>query len=116
MPSAPPSTSESTRRISALSSTTRTLGRRSEKDGIGAHRPDFHPAVRHVEPHRASRAATHGLAHDGEDRKSTRLNSSHSQISYAVFCLKKKNKIHTGSATSPHAATIPPPPSSRLSW
>src|SRR5688572_31070736 len=26
-----------------------------------------------------------------EDRKSTRLNSSHSQISYAVFCLKKKN-------------------------
>src|SRR2546430_13477893 len=27
----------------------------------------------------------------GGDRKSTRLNSSHSQISYAVFCLKKKN-------------------------
>src|SRR2546430_3482303 len=32
-----------------------------------------------------------------EDRKSTRLNSSHSQISYAVFCLKKKNKITTTS-------------------
>src|SRR2546427_8345584 len=30
----------------------------------------------------------------GPDRKSTRLNSSHSQISYAVFCLKKKNMIH----------------------
>src|SRR2546430_5846737 len=29
---------------------------------------------------------------EGEDRKSTRLNSSHSQISYAVFCLKKKKK------------------------
>src|SRR2546427_6896029 len=28
-----------------------------------------------------------------EDRKSTRLNSSHSQISYAVFCLKKKNTM-----------------------
>src|SRR5438270_7033336 len=28
-----------------------------------------------------------------EDRKSTRLNSSHSQISYAVFCLKKKKKV-----------------------
>src|SRR2546430_9406977 len=28
-----------------------------------------------------------------EDRKSTRLNSSHSQISYAVFCLKKKKRI-----------------------
>src|SRR5689334_1690622 len=33
---------------------------------------------------------------DGKDRKSTRLNSSHSSISYAVFCLKKKiNKIKT---------------------
>src|SRR2546430_6139565 len=31
------------------------------------------------------------IAWSGEDRKSTRLNSSHSQISYAVFCLKKKN-------------------------
>src|SRR2546430_11946648 len=30
---------------------------------------------------------------DSVDRKSTRLNSSHSQNSYAVFCLKKKNKI-----------------------
>src|SRR2546430_7729213 len=30
----------------------------------------------------------------GLDRKSTRLNSSHSQISYAVFCLKKKNTRH----------------------
>src|SRR5688572_30866742 len=29
---------------------------------------------------------------DASDRKSTRLNSSHSQISYAVFCLKKKKK------------------------
>src|SRR2546430_12287962 len=33
------------------------------------------------------------------DRKSTRLNSSHSQISYAVFCLKKKKKTHTHSYT-----------------
>src|SRR2546430_6834831 len=30
----------------------------------------------------------------GADRKSTRLNSSHSQISYAVFCLKKKKKTN----------------------
>src|SRR2546430_17680146 len=36
-----------------------------------------------------------GKPHDEQDRKSTRLNSSHSQISYAVFCLKKKknNKL-----------------------
>src|SRR2546430_10460223 len=33
-----------------------------------------------------------GLYHLYLDRKSTRLNSSHSQISYAVFCLKKKKK------------------------
>src|SRR5688572_30934934 len=32
----------------------------------------------------------------GLDRKSTRLNSSHSQISYAVFCLKKKNHLDKG--------------------
>src|SRR5688572_32677880 len=32
--------------------------------------------------------------HARVDRKSTRLNSSHSQISYAVFCLKKKKQIH----------------------
>src|SRR2546430_13444242 len=34
------------------------------------------------------------------DRKSTRLNSSHSQISYAVFCLKKKNKPRPRAHTS----------------
>src|SRR5689334_23726591 len=33
----------------------------------------------------------------GADRKSTRLNSSHSSISYAVFCLKKKNNINNAS-------------------
>src|SRR2546430_9084782 len=34
----------------------------------------------------------------GIDRKSTRLNSSHSQISYAVFCLKKKNNSEDSTA------------------
>src|SRR3989440_7663839 len=38
------------------------------------------------------------------DRKSTRLNSSHDQISYAVFCLKKKKK-HDQLATHVHTAT-----------
>src|SRR5690349_22774390 len=33
------------------------------------------------------------FARRGRDRKSTRLNSSHVEISYAVFCLKKKKKI-----------------------
>src|SRR5690606_41939164 len=36
--------------------------------------------------------ATAGVPADRQDRKSTRLNSSHVKISYAVFCLKKKNK------------------------
>src|SRR2546430_16735939 len=41
------------------------------------------------------RAAVLRLPEDLRDRKSTRLNSSHSQISYAVFCLKKKNHCST---------------------
>src|SRR3712207_6603710 len=34
----------------------------------------------------------------GIDRKSTRLNSSHANISYAVFCLKKKTRLHSNPA------------------
>src|SRR2546430_5155414 len=49
-----------------------------------------------IDPQVRLRAVRAGiLARRGDlagDRKSTRLNSSHSQISYAVFCLKKKNK------------------------
>src|SRR6202021_4294680 len=37
-----------------------------------------------------------------QDRKSTRLNSSHANISYAVFCLKKKTKLYT--SPDPRAA------------
>src|SRR5437588_5965772 len=40
----------------------------------------------------ASRPAVRGRGQLHRDRKSTRLNSSHTVISYAVFCLKKKNK------------------------
>src|SRR2546430_9249679 len=40
-------------------------------------------------------AAREQSAHGCEDRKSTRLNSSHSQISDAVFCFEKKKKIRT---------------------
>src|SRR2546430_6536413 len=43
------------------------------------------------------------------DRKSTRLNSSHSQISYAVFCLKKKRTMRVV-----HAARPTPPPRTHL--
>src|SRR2546427_9122606 len=52
----------------------------------------FRSEVRDAQP--AVRLDQHvlGLQVPMQDRKSTRLNSSHSQISYAVFCLKKKKK------------------------
>src|SRR2546427_2512023 len=76
-----------------------TLFRSGRLDGVGAIL-DFGLDVQDFgEPVRAG----HGLGEAGrelgqalerlvQDRKSTRLNSSHSQISYAVFCLKKKKK------------------------
>src|SRR2546430_4772509 len=66
----------------------RTQARRGGR-GAGAH------AV-------ADRAAPGGrrAGAAGRDRKSTRLNSSHSQISYAVFCLKKKKKSQAVPASS----------------
>src|SRR2546430_5654440 len=45
------------------------------------------------------------LASEPRDRKSTRLNSSHSQISYAVFCLKKK-KHHTAKNLVPRSLDL----------
>src|SRR5688572_32730220 len=48
-----------------------------------------------IPPFRRSRSSA------GGDRKSTRLNSSHSQISYAVFCLKKKKKHKTTQTNKP---------------
>src|SRR3712207_7131825 len=41
------------------------------------------------------------------DRKSTRLNSSHANISYAVFCLKKKKNIHHTCTTPDNTLTEP---------
>src|SRR2546427_5777247 len=59
---------------------------------------------------RCAGAQGHPAAHRRarRDRKSTRLNSSHSQISYAVFCLKKKKKkkVHVY-GSEPH--TVPQP-------
>src|SRR2546429_7317676 len=54
--------------------------------GCRAHRPPVH---RHALPRRVDARAERS---HGADRKSTRLNSSHGYISYAVFCLKKKRK------------------------
>src|SRR5438874_6990892 len=45
--------------------------------------------------------------HDDLDRKSTRLNSSHVEISYAVFCLKKKKNNNLPTSTSTHTPAQP---------
>src|SRR3712207_6925291 len=49
--------------------------------------------VEHVEAHEPPDAEYPYVLTTGRDRKSTRLNSSHANISYAVFCLKKKKKM-----------------------
>src|SRR2546428_4820025 len=72
------------------------LGRR----GLGPHggHRARHPLPGDAEHAAAARGAVAGRAacvhgrRGRQDRKSTRLNSSHDQISYAVFCLKKKKK------------------------
>src|SRR2546430_7737854 len=46
------------------------------------------------------------------DRKSTRLNSSHSQISYAVFCLKKKKNTYSMTHLAPTLRPLIPQPTS----
>src|SRR5688572_20456410 len=56
---------------------------------IGGRRVNRHSPDDSLELLKGSGRVSHG---GGQDRKSTRLNSSHSQISYAVFCLKKKKK------------------------
>src|SRR2546427_8013599 len=52
------------------------------------------PPSAHSRPTGASGRCPGAEEGGGTDRKSTRLNSSHDQISYAVFCLKKKKKNH----------------------
>src|SRR5690606_41476285 len=55
-----------------------------------------HPGVNDGLAFLEAQAAQHGVhaLRPEEDRKSTRLNSSHVKISYAVFCLKKKSRTH----------------------
>src|SRR5437868_9364741 len=49
------------------------------------------------------------LARSSRDRKSTRLNSSHVSISYAVFCLKKKTIAHEHRHDRDTSPRLPPP-------
>src|SRR2546422_5022126 len=76
------------------------------RSGEGLHGPDGHrqqsgcPAAPcHVTLSAGPAAATWFFPARFADRKSTRLNSSHGYISYAVFCLKKKKKNTASSDT-----------------
>src|SRR3712207_6915943 len=59
------------------------------RGGALVREPHHHPHADRPGGDTRAGAARHA---GGGDRKSTRLNSSHANISYAVFCLKKKNK------------------------
>src|SRR3712207_9211896 len=66
---------------------------RSGAGHVGGRGEQVRVGVRHG--HRPAAALAHPLERGdvvGQDRKSTRLNSSHANISYAVFCLKKKKR------------------------
>src|SRR3712207_7183987 len=71
-----------------------TGGRKARRQAVSSRQRQSDPSgarrVRRMAPPAARRGKSYGV-----DRKSTRLNSSHANISYAVFCLKKKkNKRH----------------------
>src|SRR2546430_10147221 len=78
------------------------VAERARLRAVAVHRERLAPQRLHDEVgHDPAVVGSHARAvriedpHDARiDRKSTRLNSSHSQISYAVFCLKKKNNTH----------------------
>src|SRR5690606_39390715 len=54
----------------------------------------------------ATEAVEASRAYGKKDRKSTRLNSSHVKISYAVFCLKKKTKTQADSGVNGNRKTV----------
>src|SRR2546430_5985041 len=79
----------------------RSLRIRREQPLVRRQREQRRRALRH-EGHDDLERAEPTTTDAREDRKSTRLNSSHSQISYAVFCLKKKKKKYTTPESNRH--------------
>src|SRR5206468_10456122 len=85
-----------TRRSSDLITANSTLRPAGKVPGAGTHRkpnrlPTESPTVPRSSVSPAAEVNVYCLPLSEIDRKSTRLNSSHDQISYAVFCLKKKS-------------------------
>src|SRR3712207_8290437 len=77
----------------------RRLGRVGRVERYPALLPPHEARLRVAGAHATApgRCCNRRIAHPSEDRKSTRLNSSHANLSYAVFCLKK-NKTTAGTA------------------
>src|SRR3712207_7735218 len=73
----------------------RSLLRAGDGEEVGEAVADLARLRPHAAGHDDLAVLRHGLADriEGLDRKSTRLNSSHANISYAVFCLKKKTNL-----------------------
>src|SRR5690606_41908270 len=89
-----------TRRSSDLSVGVQQLALQVEGAALGAVNGITYDGVAdmgHVDPDLVGAAGLQAAFQEGEvaDRKSTRLNSSHVKISYAVFCLKKKRRVFT---------------------
>src|SRR3712207_8057311 len=78
---------------------------RERLDARGAGQVPVGRAVRDLQgrPPPARGLVGQGRGRGHLDRKSTRLNSSHANISYAVFCLKKKKKPCLKFVSAPHA-------------
>src|SRR5690242_21038288 len=66
---------------------------------------DFNRAVGISNYHALQLGLNKRLSHGLQDRKSTRLNSSHMSISYAVFCLKKKTIYKRKDERNDHSST-----------
>src|SRR3712207_7256903 len=81
----------------------RSVGRGVQGLGAGMLLATAFTMVADIFPDLRDRARYQGLL---LDRKSTRLNSSHANISYAVFCLKKKHSLLPSSSIP----LLPPPP------
>src|SRR3712207_9480865 len=67
------------------------LRNRNSSNHGGGENADVHERPRSHRQAHAGAVSSHATRRHRADRKSTRLNSSHANISYAVFCLKKKN-------------------------
>src|SRR5207302_8984403 len=79
----------------------RSVPVRLSGDGLPGGRGDAVDRSRRSETCHHRRAGDGGRGRHRQDRKSTRLNSSHVKISYGVFCLKKKREFQAQKGTTP---------------